>query len=172
MSILFLVYLRQAIRNTGRSKTMAKQQVLHPSRRGTTLASLGFAALVAALLGMAWTISTRMYAPVTSPTTSVSAPVANEAPAGAPAASANRYFADEIAGANAQYADAAIMTDALPERLQDVRRPAVSVAAPAAPAAPAVPANRFFADEMLGNGEVLLQIDSGLPYVTPLSGPR
>jgi hypothetical protein len=127
---------------------MAKQQVLHPSRRGTTLASLGFAALVAALLGMAWTISTRMYAPIPSPTTSVSAPVADEVPAGALAA--NRYFADEIAGANAQYADAAALTEALPERLQDVRRPVVSVAAPAAPQNQARTSNRFFADEIAG----------------------
>lgn len=146
---------------------MAKQHVLYPSRRATTLAILGFAALVTALLGMAWVISTRTRTPQTSPTIPArapAAPVTNAAPT-------NRFFADEIAGASVQNADAAILIDPLPERLQDIRRPAAVTRAPALPAH-TVPGNRRFADEVFGSGELVLQTDSTLPYVTPLHGPR
>jgi hypothetical protein len=99
-----------------------------------------------------------------------------EVPVVAPAAAArfsgpgNRFFADEVAGADAQYTDPASITGPLPERLNDLSRPAPRAAAERY--APFGTNNRMFADEILGGSGVPHWTALDAPALLPQHGPR
>lgn len=149
---------------------MATQRSARTTGRSTTMGMIGAAALLtAALIGsLLITMSLPAAIQVPAPAAPVTAPAVAAPPAYVGGES--RFFADEVAGAGAQYAEAASLTGPLPERLQDLAQPAALPVAE--PLGQPMQSGRFFADEVTAGAGVAHQMALDLPSVLPQSGPR
>lgn len=148
---------------------MATQRSPRTAGHSTTMGMIGAAALLtAALIGSLL---------ITMSPSAIQAP-APAAPVAAPAVAAppeyvsyeSRFFADEVAGAAAQYIDAASLAGPLPERLQDLAQPAAPPVAE--PLVQPSQHNRFFADEIATGAGVAHDMALDPPSVLHLNGPR